>query len=160
MKTIKGKLYFVYLLIFMALVGTVFSSYVAVDTNNQHLMLSELLAKQRLNVEKVVLVTTNLSQIRLVDEALFAENKKMTFETIDQGIKNVDEVLDAFKTREYVFDGKNRVLKFTGEFERVFDKAVDEAEVNWMKAQEEIGMLVYTSELSNEYIQMFDEFSF
>jgi len=159
MKSIKGKLYFVYALIFISLSLTIFSSYIAVDTSNQHLMLSELLSEQRLKVELVTLTTINLSNIRLIDEEKYHDVKDKTIEDVEAYKTGVEGVLNAFQTREYYFNDKVQKLKFEGDFEVIFIKAVLEARKNWDKAYTEIQFLIQPeTEVDESYISMIKEF--
>lgn len=159
MKSIKGKLFFVYALIFIALSLTIISSSVAVDTSNQHLMLSELLSEQRLQVELVILTTINISNIRLIDEDKYNEMKDQTIEDIEQYKIGVEKVLEAFQKREYYYNNKIQALKFEGDFEIVFIKAVLEARKNWDNAYEEIQALIQPeTEINESYVSMVNDF--
>lgn len=159
MKSIKGKLFLVYALIFIALSLTIFSSYVAGDTSNQHLMLSELLAEQRLQVELVILTTVNLSNIRLIDEEKYLEIKDQTIIAIEQYKIGVEKVLEAFQTRKYHFDNKIQELKFEDDFEIIFIKTVLEARKNWDNAYEEIQALIQPeTEINESYVTRVNDF--
>lgn len=153
MKSIKGKLYFVYALIFASLSLTIFSSYIAVDTSNQHLMLSELLAEQRLQVELVTNMTVNFSHLRLIDDDQYKVIQEKTLEDLEKFNEAVARVLDTFQSRQYFFNDKLQELKFEGEFEEVFVKAIDEAENNWNKAYQEMQVLANPDAVIDEQYQ-------
>jgi response regulator RpfG family c-di-GMP phosphodiesterase len=144
MKSIKGKLYIVYILILVALSATVFSSYIAVDTGKQHRMLTELLATQAEHVDKVILVTEELAYMRLADSDLFTARKPVLKETLLEGFEQVEAALRAFEREEYFYDGKLEKLKFEGEFRIEFLDAVYFAQDTWSKAQDDINDLLYS----------------
>lgn len=159
MKSIKGKLYFVYALIFTSLSLTILSSYIAVDTSNQHLMLSELLAEQRLQVELVITTTLNLANIRLIDEEKYQLIQGQTRKDIEGYKVGIESILNTFQSREYYYNDKLQELKFNGDFERIFMKAVDEAEKNWALAYLEIQNLLGPETLVDDiYMANVDSF--
>lgn len=142
MKSIKSKLFAVYALIFVSLSLTIFSSYIAIDTSNQHLMLSELLAEQRLSVELIATTTLSASTLRLTDEEQYQLDYDDTNEVISNYKTSVENVLMSFINREYHFDGKVQRLKFEEKFEQVFIDAVNESETNWDLACDDIQYLL------------------
>jgi HD-GYP domain-containing protein (c-di-GMP phosphodiesterase class II) len=142
MKSIKGKLFAVYSLILVSLSLTVFSSYIAIDTSNQHLMLSELLAEQRLNVELISVTTINSSTIRLTNETYYQDYHKETLDAVKLNKVAVDKVLRAFIMREFYVKDELKVLKFGGDFESLFIKVVQEAEKKWSDAYNDIEYLL------------------
>ena len=105
MNTIRGKLYFVYILIFIAIIATVFSSYIAVDTFDQHVMLTELLSRQRQSVETVISKVSVLAQVKSLDNEVYTEISKEEIESINYYKQELDEVLEVFISRQYLYNG-------------------------------------------------------
>ncbi len=106
MRTIRGKLIIVYLLIFIALALTVISSYIAVDTQKQHLILTELLSKQKLLIERVTFTTINAAETGLANKDRFILKSEENSESIAAYKEGVDFMLGAFTDLEYPLDGK------------------------------------------------------
>ncbi len=124
MRTIRGKLIIVYLLIFIALALTVISSYIAVDTQKQHLILTELLSKQKLLIERVTFTTINAAETGLANKDRFILKSEENSESIAAYKEGVDFMLGAFTDLEYPLDGKIVKLKFRGSFLPIFDEAI------------------------------------
>ena len=65
----------IFILILSAMLIIIGSSYVAVDTQKQHLVLTELLSKQKLLVERVTFTALNSSEIALYNPDRFLSIK-------------------------------------------------------------------------------------
>ena len=160
MKTIKSKIFSVYLLIIMALVITIMSAYVAVDTQRQHLIITELLSKQKLLIERVMFSTINIGEISIVDAEHFEEKLQENRAAISKYEKDVDFMLNAFTILEYPLNGQVVKLKFDGEFLTEFSSAVDASKGNWQLAKEELKWLLAPENLQNStlYIEKLEAF--
>lgn len=149
MKTIRSKIFSVYVLILLALAITVVSAYVAVDTQRQHLIITELLSKQKLLIERVMFSTINSAEAGLVNEVRFIEKLEENDASITGYEKDVDFMLNAFTILEYPLDGKIVKLRFEGEFLEIFSEAVDASKVNWKVAKEEVDWLLNPENLKD-----------
>lgn len=149
MKTIRGKLLIIYGLIFIAMASTVVSSYIAVDTQKQHLILTELLSKQKLLIERVTFTTNNISETGTVDTTRFLEKKDENIEIINGARHGVDFMLDAFTTLEYPLDGKIVRLKFGEDFLPIFEEAIKNTNYKWTSIQKEVDWLLDENNLDD-----------
>lgn len=160
MKTIKGKMFIIYAMVFIALLITVIGAYIAVDTQRQHLILTELLSKQKLLVERATYSTINAAEAGLVNQDRFIEKLEENQGSIEQNIGSVDFMLDAFTIKSYPIDGKEVALKFKDEFMTIFDQALEESKTEWTTAKASITYLLNPDNLSNlnTYKKELDEF--
>ncbi len=160
MKTIKGKIFSVYVLVLLALVITIVSAYVAVDTQRQHLIITELLSKQKLLIERVMYATINSAESGLVSEERFIEKLDQNNESIINYKNDVDFMLNAFTILEYPLDGKIVRLKFGGEFLEVFSDAVNQSKLHWKKAKSDVKWLLEPKNLDDKvlYNQRLNQF--
>lgn len=150
MKTIRSKIFSVYVLVLMALAITIVSAYVAVDTQRQHLIITELLSKQKLLIERVMFSTINSAESGLVNEERFIEKLDENGQAITSYQGDVDFMLNAFTILEYPLDGKIVTLKFEGEFLDVFSAAVSDSRGNWESAKEDVAWLLDPTNLSDK----------
>jgi len=150
MKTIKGKMLSIYGMIFLALFLTVAGAFVAVDTQRQHLILTELLSKQKLLVERVTFTTINASEIGLANTDRFIEKLEENQEALNSYTHMVDFMLQAFADKEYPLDGKVVRLKFRDEFLIIFDDALDRSFNEWENAKEEVAWLLNPDNLDDK----------
>ncbi len=150
MKTIRSKIFSVYVLVLLALVITIVSAYVATDTQRQHLIITELLSKQKLLIERVMFSTINSAESGLVNEERFFEKLEENTASINGYENDVDFMLNAFTILEYPLDGKIVKLKFGGEFLEVFSNAVERSKGNWSEAKEEVRWLLNPDNLDDK----------
>lgn len=160
MKTIKGKMFSIYGMVFLALFLTVLGAFVAVDTQRQHLVLTELLSKQKLLVERVTFSTINAAEIGLANPERFNDKLEENSDALKEYTGAVDFMLQAFTDKAYPIDGKIVELKFRDEFLIIFDNALNESKAEWAKAQEEVKWLLNPENLNNsaEYEARLDDF--
>lgn len=160
MKSIRGKLIFVYILIFLALASTVISSYIAIDTQKQHLILTELLSKQKLLIERVTFTTINAAETGLANQERFLEKNKEHEASLSTYKEGVDFMLRAFTNLEYPLDDKIVKLRFRGAFLPIFNEAIADSKLQWQKVKSEAEWLLNPQNLSNLslYEQHLDEF--
>ena len=67
LRRLSTKLYIVFLLMFVTLASVVVTSYIAVDTQSQHLVLTEMLGSQELLTERVTFTLTSIGEAGLND---------------------------------------------------------------------------------------------
>jgi len=160
MKTIKNKMFGIYGMVFVALMMTVIGAFVAVDTQRQHLVLTELLSKQKLLVERVTFSTINASETGLANKERFQEKLEENQAALHEYTGAVDFMLNAFTIKEYPLDGKVVELKFRDEFLIIFDNALDESKTQWLEAKADVEWLLNPEHLSDEvvYEAKLDEF--
>jgi len=149
MRTIRGKLIIVYLLIFTALALTVISSYIAVDTQKQHLILTELLSKQKLLIERVTFTTINAAETGLANKDRFKLKSEENSKSIAAYKDGVDFMLGAFTDLEYPLDGKIVTLKFRGSFLPIFDEAIAQSKSNWKDIKTDVHWLLDSNNLED-----------
>lgn len=143
MKSIKGKLILTYILIASLLIGTAFYSYATIQVSNQHVLLADLLSKEREYVEKVILLTNELSYVKASDKSLFEERLSHTGPIIETSIDKVNEILASFINKEVELDGELIQLKYSKNFEKEFLSAVGDVKENWQHAYDSIKMILY-----------------
>lgn len=149
MKTIKGKMLSIYGMVFLALFLTVAGAFVAVDTQRQHLILTELLSKQKLLVERVTFSTINAAEIGLANPDRFLKKLEENNDALNEYTGAVDFMLQAFTDKAYPIDGKIVELKFRDEFLIIFDNALDQSKAEWANAQNEVRWLLNPEHLSD-----------
>lgn len=136
MKKISSKIVTVFLLMIIALGSTITSSYVAINTQKQHLVLTELLSKQKLLIERVTFTTLNIAEIALALGEI-PEYKKDDLADGRIYFKDVDFMLNAFDILSYPISQEETIeLDFRDEFKVIFDAAIDEALIDWQKVKE------------------------
>ncbi|MCH4888412.1 HD domain-containing protein [Acidaminobacter sp. JC074] len=160
MKTIKGKMLSIYAMVFLALLATVIGAFVAVDTQRQHLVLTELLSKQKLLVERVTFSTINTGEIALANPERFNEKLSENTDAITEYSGAVDFMLQAFEDKEYPLDGRIVRLKFRDEFLVVFDDALNTSKLEWQEAKQTIDWLLRAENLQDidKYQEELDHF--
>ncbi|WXR62757.1 HD domain-containing phosphohydrolase [Peptostreptococcaceae bacterium AGR-M142] len=151
MRTIKGKVLTIYFLILAALVSTISASYISSDTQSQHIILTELLSMQKLAMEKITLITTDISEEVIYNN--IDNYKKKNAKYKDEVIKykdNINKILKNLKKKEYILeDGKKIKLKFRGQFLKEFDEALDDAILKWIDLQMDIDYLLNPNNLDD-----------
>ncbi|MDH8677181.1 HD domain-containing phosphohydrolase [Fusibacter bizertensis] len=149
MKTIRGKLLLIFMLVFVALFVTTASAYVAVETQKQHLILTELLSKQKLLVERVTFTAINMGEIAIYDKDRFQKLKSDNEAQLKEYEGAVDFMLNAFSIKEYPIDGKIVKLKFSQDFSKILDDALAVSFSKWSDAKAQINWLLDVSNLSD-----------
>lgn len=135
MKTIKGKMLSIYALVFLALASTVIGAFVAVDTQEQHLVLTELLSKQKLLVERVTFTAINAGENALSNKERYLTTLDQNMFVFEDNSGKVDFMLKAFTDKSYPLDGKIVKLKFRNEFLKIFDQALEVSQTEWSNAK-------------------------
>lgn len=136
MKKISSKIMTVFLLMIIAMGSTITTSYVAINTQKQHLVLTELLSKQKLLIERVTFTTLNIAEIGLALGEI-PDYKKDDVADGRNYVKDVDFMLNAFDILSYPISETDTIeLEFRDEFKVIFDAAIDEALIDWQKVKE------------------------
>lgn len=131
MKKLSTKIFTIFLLIIIALGSTIFASYLAVDTQTQHLVLTELLSKQKLLVERVTFTVIELGDVGLYHPEDFEARKQEIDPSLKQYTGDVDFMLNAFDTLEYPLGNRIVKLKFDEDFKVIFAQAIAGATERW-----------------------------
>lgn len=160
MKSIKSKLYIVYTMVFLALTLNVMSSYVVINTHNQHIMLTEILFSQIRYVESLTASVSSLSQIRTMDNEKFDANLAESVSELDDYKSNIDMLLTSLEIREYDYNGSIKKFNFKGEFEIAIDEAITEAQNNWLTIQTNIDELLSPeTKINDSYVNKLIHFN-
>jgi HD-GYP domain-containing protein (c-di-GMP phosphodiesterase class II) len=149
MKSIRFKLMSIFVLVFTAMFVVVVSSYIAIDTQKQHLVLTELLSKQKLLVERATYTTINSGEVALYNTSRFMETKDDNLKSIKTYVSSVDFMFNAFESRIYPLDGTNVKLKFNEAFSQVFDQGLVRSVASWEKAKADIDWLFDSNNLKD-----------
>lgn len=150
----------IYGMVFVALMMTVIGAFVAVDTQRQHLVLTELLSKQKLLVERVTFSTINASETGLANKERFQVKLEENQAALDEYTGAVDFMLNAFTIKEYPLDGKVVELKFRDAFLVIFDDALEQSKEQWVEAKQDVEWLLDPDNLHDQvlYETKLDEF--
>lgn len=105
-KKISSKLMLIFTIMFVSVVSTSVTSYLAVTTQEQHLMLTELLSRQKLLIERIVFRTINVAEIGELDKQKFIEKLNNVKTDLDSDISEIDKLFQDSKERRYTFRGK------------------------------------------------------
>lgn len=160
-KTMTSKVVIVMVLFILALVVVITSAFIAIDTQDQHIMLTELLTKQELFVERVTFKTIAIASIAMVDEEEFEKRVLNNKSEILDEIKEVDLMLSYFEKRIFISPtGKIRPLKFRKSFLLLLDSAVSETKLEWMTARAKVEYLLDSKNIEDyyEYKSVLEEF--
>ncbi len=160
MKTIKSKMIGIYVMVFIALMMTVIGAFVAVDTQRQHLVLTELLSKQKLLVERVTFSTINAAETGLANPDRFEVKLSENQAALEEYTGAVDFMLQAFTDKAYPIDGKIVELKFRDAFLTIFDSALDKSREEWAEAKTDVDWLLTPENIrsADTYEAKLDEF--
>ena len=126
---------------FLALIITSISSYYAVDTQEQHLLLTELLSRQKLYIERVVNQTINLAEVGAVDQDKFRELLEENRDELKNNVAEVEKLFSNAQNRVYTLRDEDIELKFRDEFATLFDDALGKAFFSWQETKGQIKFL-------------------
>lgn len=161
LKKLSTKLYIVYILMFVTLASVVITSYVAVDTQQQHLILTDMLGEQSLLSERVGYQLTIVGQVGMRMQEAADQNVLEQREEIIKNYKEVQRMLEGFEKRQFEYtEGKIIELHFQEDFDRVFDQAIQQSLVSWSQVDYYIDYLTNPDHLADHelYTKMMDEF--
>ena len=139
---------------FLAVVITSVSSYYAVDTQEQHLLLTELLSRQKLYIERVVNQTINLAEVGAVDQDKFRELLAENRGELQNNVAEVERLFSNAQNRVYTLREEDIELKFRDEFATLFDDALEKAFSSWQETKEQVEFLTQAENIEqNEKYQ-------
>lgn len=150
LKKLSTKLYIVYILMFVTLASVVITSYVAVDTQRQHLILTDMLGAQSLLSERVGYQLTIVGQIGMTMNDTANQSVMQQRESITENYNAVQEMLEGFVRRRFEYtEGKVVELHFQEDFERVFDQALQQSISSWSQVRYYINYLTDPENLAD-----------
>lgn len=120
MKRISSKIFLIFILMLSVMLASALSSYIATNTQEQHILLTEALGAKQLKVERVTQAAQYYTELRILDvEAL--SDKSEEIDLIDHYIRDVDSLLDDMINLRYPQDdGSVYELNFNAEFSEAF----------------------------------------
>lgn len=137
MKKISSKIVAIFILILVNLFVTVIASVVAVDTQQQHIAITEIVADQRINIGQVVNLTDTMARVYVASGDIPTEINAFKTKVINS-TDHIDLIIDNLYQKNYkLIDGSDYKLKFRGDFERDVFANLDQFSQKWidMKAQ-------------------------
>jgi len=140
----------VFLLMFITLASVVVTSYIAVDTQRQHLILTDMLGSQELLSERVTFTLSSIGEMGLNNPEGFHDNLDDRKEVIEKYYTSVERMLIGFRNYEFEYTENNVVqLEFRADFAEQFDIAVDRNLELWATVRTYIDYLTNADNLSD-----------
>lgn len=161
LRKLSTRLYLVFFLMFITLASVVVTSYIAVDTQSQHLVLTDMLGAQEILTERVTFTLSNIGELGLVQKSSFNDNVDTNIEDIHTYYETVQRMLEGFDTYSFEYTEGNVVeLKFREDFRKDFDVAVDRNLELWEQVGGYIDYLTNRESIENtaEYETKLHEF--
>lgn len=126
LRRLSTKLYLVFFIMLMTLASVVITSYIAIETQRQHLILTDVLGEQEILTERVTFTLTSLGEMGLNNTEGYMDNVEERRDLVDTYYKRVESILVGFKNYEFEYTPGNVIeLEFADDFKIEFDKAVD-----------------------------------
>ncbi len=151
LRKLSTKLYIVFLLMFVTLASVVVTSYIAVDTQRQHLVLTDMLGSQELLTERVTFTLSSIGETGLNNPDSFSDNLDGRLEGIERYYDSVEEMLVGFDIYEFRYTDDNIVkLEFREAFRKEFDYAIDKNLELWKDVRYYIDFLTNSENLANK----------
>lgn len=133
LKRISSKIIAVFVLLLIGLASTVISGLLATDTQEQHIILSDILNNLRYYVSRVVDQTAGHSELCLADKEKYRKKARESMMGISDHIKEVDHRLNALLVKRYIYNKREVPLKFSDDLVVDFDFHLKKAIKNWEK---------------------------
>ncbi len=153
LKKLSTRLYLIFLLMFVTLASVVVTSYIAVDTQRQHLVLTDMLGGQELLSERVTFTLSSIGEMGLNHPEGFYENLADREEVIEKYYDSVQKMLLGFKNYEFEYTEDNIVkLDFRNEFREQFDIAVHRNLELWEEVRYYIDFLTDADNLNDRVL--------
>ena len=153
LRKLSTRLYIVFLLMFVTLASVVVTSYIAVDTQSQHLILTDMLGSQELLAERVTFTLSSIGEMGLNYPEGFNENLADRRAVIEKYYESVEEMLFGFKNYEFEYTEDNVVrLEFRKDFSDQFDIAVEKNIVLWKDVRVYIDFLTNAENLNDRSV--------
>ena len=159
-KKLSTKLIIIFILIFIALAATAITSNIAINTQRQHLIFTELVSEVTLLSERITAATKNTSDMADIDQELF--RKRADIEKVKNNIARVEEILANFRAGEVERNGEIIDLNFRGEFLEILNAALNDIDDSWENIKEKALYLNNPDNLDNlaEYRNIRANFNF
>lgn len=155
MRKISGKVVLIFLLMFVILVSSVWSSLIATNTQEQHVLLTEVMMETKVKINRVTLETAYLSELRasnLAGQAIIDERLR----ALEGDIESVHTTLENLGKLMYPLpNGHVYDLRFDGGFEPLFLEALGEAQRHFDDLIAHIDLLRKDTGISEEQQAMF-----
>ncbi|WP_430885672.1 HD domain-containing phosphohydrolase [Fusibacter sp. JL216-2] len=136
LRRLSTKLYLVFILMFITLTSVVVTSYVAIETQRQHLILTDVLGEQEILTERVTFTLTSIGEMGLNNVSDYKDIVNEKKEFVDTYYNRVKNILIGFKNYEFEYTPGNVIeLDFSDDFRVEFDKAVDITLEIWNEMQ-------------------------
>lgn len=146
---ISTKIITIFLLIFFCLSITVIASFIAVDTQRQHIAITELIAAERVNMEKVMNLTDTISRTALASGNFPLDAADLKNE-VTKGEGMVNGVISSLYDKQYrLVDGTLYTLKFRADFEEKIYGALDKINGEWRRVTDLVSFLTDSQSLSD-----------
>lgn|GEM_PF-532214 len=124
-KKIVTKVVIIFLIMAVALGMTIGFSYVAVDTQKQHIAITEVVGAERMHMERFSLLTVNVSEAYLYKGTV--PETSPAYEQIQMSIEALDHIFEELYRRQYtLIDGSVVDLKVEGDFEALMYGKLDQ----------------------------------
>ncbi len=146
LRKLSAKLIFIYTLMFIGLAATTISSYLASDTQKQHIIFTELVSEVKLLTERAAYITENISDSAFTNSYLFKKKLEQEKENIKMFVDKVDYILSAFRIQQIKKDNKIIRLKFRKDFLITLNSSLSNTDVTWNNIKEHI---FYLNNLNN-----------
>lgn len=157
----SSKIIIIFILIFATLFAVVFTSYLAIDTQKQHIAITEIIGAERMAVERLTDLTTDIAKSNLGNNTMFMNDKSQVEKVINSRME-IDNIFVSLYKRQYrLIDGEIYQLRFRGEFEKKLYKKVDDVVSIWKNARDISSFLINADSIENkeEYLKKYNEFN-
>ncbi len=125
LRRLSTKLYLVFILMFVTLTAVVVTSYIAIETQGQHLILTDVLGEQEIMAERVTFTLTSIGEMGLNNPQSYNENIESQKDVINTYYRRVQDILTGFKNYEFEYTKGNIIeLEFAESFRMEFDAVV------------------------------------
>ncbi len=133
------------LLVFGQLGGTIASS-IAIETQEQHIAITEIIGEQRVAMEQIIHMGNDIDRLRVFDQGGREELEDIR-EQIGEASQKIDKVINSLNNREtQLISGEMYQLRFRGEFEELVFEAVEKLDHTWMQTKDDLLTLMDTGE--------------
>ncbi len=131
LKRISSKIFAVFLLLLIGLGSTIISGFIATDTQEQHIILSNLLHNMRYHVSKVVSKTLGYSDLKFANPTIYRIRTKESEKEIQHSITEIDKILNVLLVKRYFYENDMVTLKFSEDIVHDFNFNLKKAIEEW-----------------------------
>lgn len=155
MQKISGKIFVIFILMLSVMLASAFSSYIATNTQEQHILLTEVLGAKQLKVERVTKAAQYFTELRILDSGALSE-KSYEIDQINIYLNDVDQIIANLLNLQYPQeDGSVYELEFNESFTKSFVDALRANQQTWYEVRENIKMVT-----ENDMLEMEDKEAF